>query len=101
MISTPEQCCAAAAECGAPMVSVCGGEPLIHPAIDRIVSSLVEQGRFVYLCTNAILLERKLDLFRPKNRAKGPMPVILWFHGGGWSGGAKPMLAIYCRALFM
>jgi hopanoid biosynthesis associated radical SAM protein HpnH len=62
---TPEQCWMAAAECGAPIVSVCGGEPLIHPRIDRIVSGLVEQGRFVYLCTNAILLERKLDLFQP------------------------------------
>lgn len=62
---TPEQCCAAAEECGAPMVSVCGGEPLIHPEIDRITSSLMAQGRFVYLCTNAILLERKLELFEP------------------------------------
>lgn len=64
---TPEQCWLAAAECGAPIVSVCGGEPLIHPHIDRVVSGLVEQGRFVYLCTNAILLERKLDLFRPSD----------------------------------
>jgi hopanoid biosynthesis associated radical SAM protein HpnH len=62
---TPEQCWDAAEECGAPIVSVCGGEPLIHPDIDGIVSGLVERGKFVYLCTNAILLERKLDLFRP------------------------------------
>ncbi len=62
---TPEQCWAAAEECGAPMVSVAGGEPLIHPAIDKIAAGLVERGKFVYLCTNAILLERKLDLFRP------------------------------------
>ena len=62
---SPEQCWAASEECGAPMVSVCGGEPLIHPTIDRIVSGLVERSRFVYLCTNAILLERKLDLFAP------------------------------------
>jgi hopanoid biosynthesis associated radical SAM protein HpnH len=62
---TPEQCFAAAEECGAPMVSVCGGEPLIHPKIDAIVGGLAERGKFVYLCTNAILLERKLDLFRP------------------------------------
>jgi hopanoid biosynthesis associated radical SAM protein HpnH len=65
---TPEQCWAAAEECGAPVVSVAGGEPLIHPEIDRIVEGLVERGRFVYLCTNAILLERKLDLFRPDDR---------------------------------
>ena len=62
---TPEQCWAAAEECGAPMVSVAGGEPLIHPAIDRIAAGLVERGKFVYLCTNAILLERKLHLFQP------------------------------------
>ncbi len=65
---TPEECWAASDECGAPVVSVAGGEPLIHPHIDRIVSGLVERGRFVYLCTNAILLERKLDLFRPDDR---------------------------------
>ncbi len=64
---SPEQCWAAADECGAPMVSVCGGEPLIHPHIDRVVAGLVDQGRFVYLCTNAILLERKLGLFRPSD----------------------------------
>ena len=62
---SPEQCWGAAAECGAPMVSVCGGEPLIHPEIERIVSGLAARGRFVYLCTNAILLERKLHLFEP------------------------------------
>ncbi len=62
---SPEQCVAAAEECGAPMVSVCGGEPLIHPAIDRIVAGLVARGRYVYLCTNALLLERKLHLFEP------------------------------------
>jgi hopanoid biosynthesis associated radical SAM protein HpnH len=65
---TPEQCFGAAEECGAPMVSVAGGEPLLHPQIGEIVSGLVERGKFVYLCTNAIQLERKLDLFRPDDR---------------------------------
>ncbi|HET9598677.1 MAG TPA: adenosyl-hopene transferase HpnH, partial [Anaeromyxobacteraceae bacterium] len=64
---TPEQCWAASDECGAPMVSVCGGEPLIHRRIDEIVQGLVERGRFVYLCTNAILLERNLERFRPSD----------------------------------
>jgi hopanoid biosynthesis associated radical SAM protein HpnH len=64
---TPEQCWGAAEECGAPIVSVCGGEPLIHPEIARIVGGLAERGKFVYLCTNAILLERKLDLFQPSD----------------------------------
>jgi hopanoid biosynthesis associated radical SAM protein HpnH len=62
---TPEQCFAAAEECGAPIVSICGGEPLIHPDIGRIVKGFAERGKFVYLCTNGILLERKLSLFEP------------------------------------
>lgn len=60
-----EECLQAADECGAPMVSLPGGEPLIHPEIDKIVEGLVEQKRYIYLCTNAILLERKLHLFKP------------------------------------
>lgn len=62
---TPEQCWAAADECGAPMVSIPGGEPLIHPEIARIVQGLVDRKKYIYLCTNAILLERKLDEFTP------------------------------------
>jgi hopanoid biosynthesis associated radical SAM protein HpnH len=60
-----EQAIAAVEECGAPMVSIAGGEPLIHPEIDEIVRQLVARKKFVYLCTNALLLERKLDLFTP------------------------------------
>jgi hopanoid biosynthesis associated radical SAM protein HpnH len=60
-----EQAIAAIEECGAPMVSIAGGEPLIHPEIDEIVRRLVARRKFVYLCTNAILMERKLDLFTP------------------------------------
>src|ERR1700726_4463864 len=52
-------------ECGAPMVSIAGGEPLIHPEIHLIASELVRRKRFVYLCTNALLLERKLENFKP------------------------------------
>ena len=62
---TPEQCWAAAEECGAPMVSIPGGEPLIHNEIDKIVEGLVERKKYIYLCTNALLLKRKLDLFKP------------------------------------
>src|SRR3972149_5239913 len=47
-----EQCLAAVAECGAPIVSVCGGEPLIYPEIEVLVESLVAQRKHVYLCTN-------------------------------------------------
>lgn len=62
---TPQQCWAAAEECGAPMVSIPGGEPLIHPEMPEIVRGLVNQQRYVYLCTNALLLERKLDDYAP------------------------------------
>jgi hopanoid biosynthesis associated radical SAM protein HpnH len=62
---TPEQCFAAVEECGAPMVSLAGGEPLIHPQIKAIVDGLVARKKFVYLCTNALLLKRKMDLFEP------------------------------------
>ena len=61
----PEQCWAAAGECGAPIVSIPGGEPLIHPEMSDIVSGLIQRKKYVYLCTNAILLERKLDDYTP------------------------------------
>jgi len=64
---TVEQCLAAVEECGAPMVSVPGGEPLMHPEIGRLVEELVERRKYVYLCTNALLLKEKLEagVFRP------------------------------------
>ncbi len=62
---TPEQCWAAADECAAPIVSIPGGEPLIHPEMSTIVRGLVERKKYVYLCTNAILLERKLEEYEP------------------------------------
>ncbi|HEX6498641.1 MAG TPA: adenosyl-hopene transferase HpnH [Micromonosporaceae bacterium] len=60
-----EQAVAAIEECGAPMVSIAGGEPLMHPQIDRIVAELVKRKKYVFLCTNAVLLPKKLDLFTP------------------------------------
>ena len=62
-----EQCLAAVAECGVPIVSVCGGEPLIYPEIETLVESLV-QAQTRYLCTNGVLLEKKLRGFRPSSR---------------------------------
>ncbi len=59
------QCIEAVEECGAPVVSIPGGEPLIHKEIGEIVAEIVKRRRFVYLCTNALLLEKKLHLFRP------------------------------------
>lgn len=61
----PEECFRAARECGAPMVSIPGGEPLLHSQIREIVEGLTELGKYVYLCTNALVLREKLDLFRP------------------------------------
>jgi hopanoid biosynthesis associated radical SAM protein HpnH len=52
-------------ECGAPVVSIAGGEPLIHPEIDTIAAELIKRKKFVYLCTNALLLEKKMDRFTP------------------------------------
>src|SRR3979490_2937844 len=54
---TPEQCFQAAEECGAPTVAIRGGEPLMHPQIGEIVAGLVERKKYIYLCTNALLLE--------------------------------------------
>ncbi len=60
-----DQAVGAIEECGAPMVSIAGGEPLIHPEIDEIVRQLIKRKKFVYLCTNALLMEKKIDLFKP------------------------------------
>ena len=60
-----DECVDAAEQCGAPVVSIPGGEPLLHKEIGEIVAALVARKRFVYLCTNALLLEKKLALFRP------------------------------------
>jgi hopanoid biosynthesis associated radical SAM protein HpnH len=60
-----EQAVAAVMECGAPMVSIAGGEPLIHPEIDEIARQLIAKKKFVYLCTNALLLEKNLHKFKP------------------------------------
>ncbi len=62
---TPEQCFQAVDDCGAPMVSIPGGEPLLHPQIKEIVEGLVARKKYIYLCTNALLLKEKIDLFKP------------------------------------
>ncbi len=62
---TPEECVAAAEECGAPVVSIAGGEPLLHPQISDIARQLIEHKKFVYLCTNSLLVEKRLKEFDP------------------------------------
>ena len=62
---TPEECFKAVDECGAPMVSIPGGEPLMHPQIAEIVAGLVARKKYIYLCTNALKLEEALPRFQP------------------------------------
>jgi hopanoid biosynthesis associated radical SAM protein HpnH len=62
---TPEECFRAVEECGVPTVSIPGGEPLMHSQIDKIVEGLVARKKYIYLCTNALLLKEKLHLFTP------------------------------------
>ncbi|MBI4187135.1 MAG: adenosyl-hopene transferase HpnH [Chloroflexi bacterium] len=60
-----EECLAAVDDSGAPVVSITGGEPLLHPEIGRIVDGIVARKRFVHFCTNGLLLEESLDKFKP------------------------------------
>jgi hopanoid biosynthesis associated radical SAM protein HpnH len=60
-----EQCLEAADECGAPIVAIAGGEPLLHKEMPEIVEKLLARGKFIYLCTNALLLEKKMAQYKP------------------------------------
>jgi len=60
-----EDCLKAVDECGAPVVAIAGGEPLLHKEMPEIVAKILERKKFVYLCTNALLLEKRLDQFKP------------------------------------
>jgi MoaA/NifB/PqqE/SkfB family radical SAM enzyme len=55
-----EKCLAAALECDAPMVSICGGEPLIYPKIEELIAGLLDQGRVIYVCTNGMFMRKKM-----------------------------------------
>src|ERR1043166_1849584 len=55
-----EDCLGAAEECNAPMISICGGEPLIYPHIEALVKGFLEQNRIVYICTNAMFMRKKM-----------------------------------------
>src|SRR6201998_2197702 len=57
-----DECVAAADECGAPMVVIAGGDPLLHREIDEIARRVIAKKKFVYLCTNALLLEKRIHL---------------------------------------
>jgi hopanoid biosynthesis associated radical SAM protein HpnH len=64
-------CLAAVDECGAPVVSIAGGEPLLHKELDTVVAGIIARRKFVYLCTNALLMKKRLSLFRPS-------PYFVW-----------------------
>src|ERR1700680_4170793 len=65
---TVEQCLAALDDCGAPIVSICGGEPLIYPEIGRLASEILARKKHIYLCTNGMFIRKRLSEFRPTSR---------------------------------
>ena len=64
-------CLAAVDDCGAPVVSIAGGEPLLHKEIEAVVAGIIARRKFVYLCTNALLMKKRLHLFKPS-------PYFVW-----------------------
>jgi MoaA/NifB/PqqE/SkfB family radical SAM enzyme len=71
-----EDCLASARDCDAPMVSICGGEPLIYPKIEELVAGLRGQGRIVYICTNGMFMRRKLRDYLAASYRPGQEPVL-------------------------
>lgn len=63
-----EECLASVDEAGAPIVSICGGEPLIYPGIGELVKGILQRRKHIYLCTNGVFMQKKLDLFKPTSR---------------------------------
>ena len=63
-----DECLASVDEAGAPIVSICGGEPLIYPEIGELARGILKRRKHIYLCTNGVFLKKKLDLFRPTSR---------------------------------
>lgn len=62
------ECLAAVDECGAPIVSICGGEPLIYPDIGPLVRGILKRRKHIYLCTNGMFIKKRLHEFRPTSR---------------------------------
>ena len=63
-----EQCLNAVEECGAPIVSICGGEPMIYPELGRLVSEILSRRKHIYLCTHGMFLKKRLHEFKPSSR---------------------------------
>ena len=60
-----EECLQSVDEAGAPIVSICGGEPMIYPQIGELVNAILKKRKHIYLCTNGMFIRKKLHLFRP------------------------------------
>src|SRR5271156_3621464 len=60
-----EECLSAVDECGAPVVSICGGEPMIYPGLDELVAKIQERKKVVILCTNGMFIRKKLGDYKP------------------------------------
>ena len=67
-ILTVEQCMAAVNECGTPIVSICGGEPMIYPEIGRLTKEILDRKKHIYLCTNGMFIRKRLHEFKPTSR---------------------------------
>src|SRR5689334_7816672 len=65
---TVAECLAAVDECGAPIVSICGGEPLIYPDVGRLVAEILRKRKLIYLCTNGMFIQKRLHEFKPSSR---------------------------------
>src|SRR6266566_554650 len=65
---TVQECLDSVEECGAPIVSICGGEPMIYPEIGRLVRSILKRRKHVYLCTNGMFIKKRLAEFKPTSR---------------------------------
>ena len=77
-VMTLEDCLQAPIDCGAPMVSICGGEPLIYPQIEALTEGILGQGRIVYMCTNAMFMRRKMRAWLAKEFLSKPAQVEKW-----------------------
>src|SRR3989442_14882301 len=65
---TVAECLASVDECGAPIVSICGGEPMIYPEIGELVRAILKRRKNIYLCTNGMFIEKRLHEFKPTSR---------------------------------
>ena len=71
-----EECIDAGVQCPAPVVSICGGEPLVYKGIEQVVEGMLELGKNIDLCTNALKLEQFLDVFKPTHRLTFPLLAL-------------------------